>query len=278
MHPLWRRAFLWLSRLAAACADAVLSQSQAKLEMALHERVCPPHKIELLGNGIDVVRFDPAALDPAAVAAVRAGLGLPEGVPVVGFVGRLVAEKGLPELLAAARLVRDRVPALAPQSAPGVRFLLVGPGDPDKDDALQPEVAEAYGVADLCTFAGVREDLPELYALMDLFVLPSHRESFPRAPMEASAMGVPCLVSDIDGCRETVVDGLNGWLVPVGDAGALAAAIVALLADPARARAMGQAGRRLALERFDERRVFEKVQEVYERLLRQKGLPGPGES
>jgi glycosyltransferase involved in cell wall biosynthesis len=270
MHPFWRRAFLWMSRLAAACADTVLSQSEANLELAVREGVCPADKIELLGNGIDVVRFDRAALDPAAVAAVRAELGLPEGAPVVGFVGRLVAEKGLRELLAAAHLVRDRVP--------DVRFLLVGPGDPDKGDALEPEVAEAYGVAEACVFAGVREDMPEMYGLMDLFVLPSHRESFPRAPMEASAMGVPCVVSDVDGCRETVVDGVNGRLVPVGDAGALAGAVVDLLGEPVRARQMGEAGRRLALERFDERRVFEKVQTVYRRLLREKGLPVPGGS
>jgi glycosyltransferase involved in cell wall biosynthesis len=121
----------------------------------------------------------------------------------------------------------------------------------------------------------MRHDMPELYALMDLFVLPSRRESFPRSPMEASAMGVPSIVTDIPGCREVVEHGRNGLLVPLGDVDALVRAILGLLSDPERAKRMGQEGRRIALERFDERLVFEKVKAEYARLLRQKGLPVP---
>jgi glycosyltransferase involved in cell wall biosynthesis len=183
---------------------------------------------------------------------------------VVGFVGRLVAEKGVPELLAAARMVRDAIPK--------TRFLFVGPADWDKPDALAPEAAAEQGVADRCVFAGMRDDMPELYALMDVFVLPTHRESFPRSPMEASAMGVPCVVTDIPGCREVVEDGRNGRLVPVGDVPALAVAILDLLTDRDKARRMGEAGRRLALERFDEELVFGRVKAEYARLLKEKGL------
>ena len=132
-----------------------------------------------------------------------------------------------------------------------------------------------FGVAGACHFLGWRQDMPELYALMDVLVLPSHREGFPAAPMEAAAMGVPCVVTDIRGCRETVVDGANGLRVPVRDAGALGDAMKALLLDPARARRMGEAGRRLALERFDQRRVFETVKAEYRRLLLARGLPAP---
>jgi glycosyltransferase involved in cell wall biosynthesis len=267
MRPLWRRLFLLLARVAAGCADAVLSQSRSKLRMAVEEGICPPAKIKYLGNGIDVDRFDRDRLDPAALDRTRRELGLPAGVPVVGFVGRLVAEKGIPELLAAARIVRRQVPA--------ARFLLVGPIDHDKPDALTPRVAGEYGLEGACLFAGMRHDMPEIYALMDVFAFPSHRESFPRAPMEAAAMGLPCVASDIAGCREAVEAGVNGLLVPRGDTAALAGAILDLLHDRDRARRLGQAGRRLASERFDERLVFARVEAEYARLLRAKGLPLP---
>jgi len=267
MHPFWRWLFIQMARLAAACAGLVLSQSRANLEMALREGICPPDKIELLGNGIDVARFDPGVVGPAAAERVRRELALPPDAPVVGFVGRLVAEKGVLELLAAARIVLDWVPA--------AHFLFVGPLDGEKPDALHPGVARDQGLAGACIFAGMRQDMPELYALMDLFVLPSHRESFPRSPMEASAMGVPCVVTGVPGCREAVEHGRNGLLVPLGDVEALAWAILRLLADPDEARRLGREGRRLALERFDERSVFERVEAGYARLLAERGLPLP---
>jgi glycosyltransferase involved in cell wall biosynthesis len=93
--------------------------------------------------------------------------------------------------------------------------------------------------------------------------------------MEASFMGVPSVVSDIRGCREVVEHGQNGWLVPLGDVRALADAILWLLKNPHEAKRMGEAGRRLARERFDERRVFDKVKAEYTRLLQDKGLLDP---
>lgn len=267
MHPAWRILFLGLARVAAGCADVVLSQSQDHLDMAVRERICPPAKVKLLGNGIDVTRFHRAALDPAAVDRTRVALGLRPGEPVVGFVGRLVAEKGILEILEAAALIRRQIP--------DTRFLFVGPLDYDKEDALTPAVAADFGLDGACVFAGMRDDMPEIYALMDIFLLPSHRESFPRSPMEASAMEVPCIVSDVPGCRQTVEHGHNGLRIPVRDASALAAAALTLLTDREQARRMGLEGRHLALQRFDEQLVFDRVKAEYAHLLAEKGLPVP---
>jgi glycosyltransferase involved in cell wall biosynthesis len=188
---------------------------------------------------------------------------------VIGFVGRLVAEKGVKELLLAARAVRRRFPA--------VRFLMVGAHDAERPDHLAPaDLAHLVdGLEGACVFTGVREDMPELYAAMDVFALPSYREGFPRSPMEAAAMNVPCVVTDVRGCRQVVAHGRNGLLVPVGVSSALAEALLALLEDPVRARRMGDEGRRRALAEFDERRVFAIVLEEYERLLQAKGLARP---
>ncbi len=267
MHPVLRHFYIIIEKIAARCSDVVLSQNREDIETAVREGICPREKIKRLGNGIDVQCFNPDTLSPKDLARKRLEVGLPNGARVVGFVGRLVREKGLLELFAAARIVRKRVP--------DVRFLLVGPVDTHKRDALTPDTAQEYGMADVCHFLGMRYDMPELYALMDVFVLPSHREGFPRAPMEASAMKVPCVVTDIRGCREAVEHGRNGLLVPLGDVQALADAVVELLTDQEKARRMGEEGRRMALERFDERLVFEKVRAEYARLLREKGLPVP---
>ncbi len=266
-HFALRRLYVSIERMAARCSDVILSQSREDIDTALRERICAPEKIRNLGNGIDVDRFDRRKVDPNGLAAKRDKLGLPTSVPVVGFVGRLVAEKGLRELMGAARKVLS--------VSPRVRFLFVGPTDQEKSDSLTPDIAEEYGVSTACIFTGRREDMADLYAMMDVFVLPSHREGLPRAPMEASAMMVPCVVTNIRGCREVVEHGRNGLLVPVGDVDALANAIVELLNDKEKARNMGEEGRRIALERFDERRVFETVIAEYGRLLRAKGLCVP---
>jgi glycosyltransferase involved in cell wall biosynthesis len=161
------------------------------------------------------------------------------------------------------------------QKETDVRFLLVGPIDDQKADMLTPGMARQAGVEEMCVFTGLRNDMPEMYALMNVFVLPSHREGFPRSPMEASAMGVPCVVTNIRGCREAVEHGRNGLLVPLGDVQALAGTISELLTDREKALRMGQEGRRMAMERFDERAVHEKVKSEYGRLLAEKGLCRP---
>lgn len=258
--PVPRRFYIAMERIAALCSDAILSQNQEDMKTAVAERIAKPELLEWLGNGIDVRRFDRARLSEAALADLASNIGLDNSAPVVGFVGRLVEEKGILDLLEAAQI--------AAESIPDVQLLIVGPYDDEKPDALRPDVAERYGLADKCRFLGMRDDMPELYALMDVLVLPSYREGFPRAPMEASAMGVPAIVTDIRGCREAVRDGDNGLHFPVGDADALAGKLVRILSDDSLRARMGAAGRKMAEEEFDEQKVFDRVLQAYERLLR----------
>jgi glycosyltransferase involved in cell wall biosynthesis len=259
MKPWLRRFYIWMERLAAKCSDTILSQNREDMATAVAERIAKPEQMKWLGNGIDVARFDRQRLLDTTLEDLRQEICIDSQAPVIGFVGRLVEEKGILDLLEAAKVVV--------QAIPNAQFLIVGPYDDDKPDALRPDVAERYGVAANCRFVGMRDDMPELYALMDVLVLPSYREGFPRAPMEASAMGIPTLVTDIRGCREAVDHGDNGLMFPVGDADALARALIELLGDEGRRAQMGAAGRRIAEERFDEQRVFDRVLSEYERLL-----------
>ncbi len=255
-----------MSRIAAACADVVLCQSRQATE-AMAATLSRRDGVAHLGNGIDVRRFDRSRVSQADVDQARLDLGINPREPIVGFVGRLVREKGLVDLFEAMRLVRQQVPH--------VQLLVVGPADDGKPDAIRTDEAERLYSGDRCVFTGLRTDMPLLYALMDVFVLPSHREGFPRAPMEASAMGVPCIVTDIPGCREVVEHGRNGLQVPVSDPVCLADAIVTLLTRQDLARQMGVEGRQAALARFDEERIFGTVKATYARVLSKKGIALP---
>ncbi len=267
MAPLRRRFYVALEKAAARCSTLILSQNREDMATALREGICPADRIAHLGNGIDLQRFAPCAVTALQRERARREIGLPDGAKVVGFVGRLVAEKGLEELFEAAAIVRRRLPS--------VRFLFVGGTDGEKADALDPLQAHGLGRRGFARFVGHRTDMPVMYSLMDVLALPSHREGFPRAVMEASAMGVPCVVTDVRGCREAVEDGVNGSRVPLGDVPALADALVDILCDPNAARLMSVGGRRMALQQFDQTNVFDTVKSHYARLLADAGIRAP---
>lgn len=266
--PVTKRVVVYgLERIAATCSDAELVQNQEDLPV-LRRLGIPDDRLRLLGNGVDLSRFRPGALDPGALRALRAEFGAgPEDV-VVGLVGRLVLEKGYLEVFEAVRRLRDRCPQM--------RTVVVGPTDHDKADAVPQEDidrATALGVR----FLGMRRDVERLYEAMDVHVLASHREGFPRAAMEAAAMGLPIVATDIRGCRQVVEDGVTGRLVPPRDPAALATAIETLLTDAALRRAMGAAARRKARAEFDQQRVIDVTLGTYQDLLDRRGRRAPAE-
>jgi glycosyltransferase involved in cell wall biosynthesis len=242
-----------LERVAAAFGHVELVQNPEDVTTLVEHLRVPARKVRLLGNGIDLRRFDPTAVHDGARQALRAEWGIADDEVVYGTVGRLVREKGLVELLDAAHRIR----------AGGVsaRLVVVGPADTDKADALDT-AAVARAAADGVVFTGARTDMPECYAALDVFVTASWREGFPRSAMEAAAMGLPTVASDIRGNRQ-VVDLTTGVLVPVRDAEALAAAITDLVGDPARRRAMGTAARAKAEADFDQTRVIARTLHAY---------------
>lgn len=261
----------WTRRTGVYAAEAVASRfSDAELiqnpeDFELMRRLRLTRRARLVGNGVDLERFDPDRFTNAERRAVRKELGVEPNQLVVGTVGRLVAEKGYRELFAAVR-------RLDPS-----RYVLVviGAEDPDKRDALSKDLL-ARARADGVRFLGHRDDVDALYAAMDVFVLASHREGYPRAAMEAAAMGLPVVATDIRGCREVVQPGQNGLLVPPRDASSIADSIARLGNSAGLRAAMGGAGRALARDRFDERNVARIVLDTYGEVAERKGIPrGP---
>ena len=258
--PLKRGLVYALEAVAARFSHVELHQNYEDLEFCRKSRILPRGKGQLLGNGVNLERFDRDKVDPGARARLRAEWGAGDDDIVVGMVGRMVAEKGYPELFEAATKLGE-----------GYLVVAVGPDDPDKADALPPDAvanARSAGVK----FLGMRTDVEDLYSAMDLFVLPSHREGFPRAAMEAAAMGLPVVATDIRGCRQVVEDGVNGILIPVQDPDALAAAIRKLGEDRELLQKMSSASARIARERFDEDEVVRKVMDSYREGLTVRGL------
>ena len=270
MRPAARRFYIAMETVAAWCSHHILSQNAEDIQTAVKEGICQPNRIQFLGNGIDLTQFDPDTIAAEDERRCREKLGIAADAPVVGFVGRLAARrKGFLDFLAAARDIAARLPQ--------VRFLIAGDADLGKPDAVDPSVAADYGIADRCVFVGQRpnDELPPLYKIMNVLVLPSLFEGVPRVVMEAAAMGTPCVVTDVKGNREAVTHDRNGLLVPFGDVPALTSAIVRILSERDTAQRMSAAARQLAAERFDERLVFAKVQAAYAGLLRAKHLPPP---
>lgn len=248
---------------AARFSDLELYQSAEDLAWASRLHLVRPGRAVHLGNGVDLTAFSPELAGEERVRKLRAELGFGEDELVVGTVGRMVREKGHEELFEAARIVRAR--------RPEVRFLAVGESDGDKSDAVTEEAIDAAR-GDF-VFTGWREDVAEIMALLDVFVLPSWREGLPRSAVEAAASGLPQVLTGIRGCREVVRDGVEGLLVPPRDPERLADAILRLVGDPSVRQRMAIATRERAESLFDERRVTAVVVGETRRLLRVRRLP-----
>lgn len=162
----------------------------------------------------------------------------PGGVPVVTMAARLLKDKGVVEFVEAARLLKSR--------GANARFWLAGAPDPDNPTSVTEDEVSAWGKVGLIEPLGFRKDVAAVFARSHLIVLPSYREGLPKVLIEAAACGRAVVTTDTPGCRDAIVPGETGLLVPPRDAPALADAIQSLLENPERRRQMGAAGRRLA--------------------------------
>jgi glycosyltransferase involved in cell wall biosynthesis len=254
--PGWKsRAFLATERGLARISDALVAVSPAIRDELLDLGIGRPDQWRVIPVGLDL--HDLLTLDVDRVRA-RQALGLPQTGSVVGIVGRLVPIKDHVTFLdAAARIAHDRS---------DVTFVVVGGGELRSE----LEVRARHLLGDRCRFLGWVMDLTTLYAALDLVVLASRNEGTPVALIEAGAAGKPVVATRVGGVADVVQDGKTGLLVPPGDPAAVAAGISALLDDPARARALGEAARGEANARFTIERLADDLTRLYGELLARK--------
>jgi glycosyltransferase involved in cell wall biosynthesis len=226
-----------VQRIAYTTAHRVVANSQAAEKRLRFEGV-PPHKIEVIHNGVDPAAFAPREYSQR-----------PRRIAIVAC---LREEKRIDVLIAAAPRVLARYP--------DAEFWVVGDGT-CRDQLMS--LARTAGVFPRFRFFGHREDVPALLAEADLFVLPSRSEAFPNAVTEAMAAGLPVVATDVGGIPELVVDGLTGRLVPPGDAVALGRALLDMLDEPTRAAECGRAGRHRIEQKYSMDRMVDRFATLY---------------
>ena len=263
----FKRLILRLSeQMACLLARRVLCVSHSIREVALAERLCPPGKIKVLlngsGNGVDAVsRFNPARADDQLRQQTRAQIGIPADALVIGFVGRVVRDKGVTELAEAWLRLRDEF---------GLAYLLlVGPFEPQ--DPLPAETVHLLRNDPRIRLIDFVADTFPFYVAMDVVALPSYREGFPNVPLEAAAMQLPVVATRVPGCVDAVQDGSTGTLIPSRDAQALAVALRTYLADAELRYRHGSAAREYVLTNFKPQDIWEALYHEYKELLSQYG-------
>jgi glycosyltransferase involved in cell wall biosynthesis len=216
----------------------------------------PASSIEVIHNAIDIDAWSLGRVNES----MRERLGLKGAFPVVGYVGRIMPEKDLVTWLRAA--------AILVRAQPTARFVLVGDGRDDHTQRKLVELAHALGIGDRVIFTGYQRELLAAYASFDMFLLTSRREGLPNSLLEAMAMGVPVVTTDVAGAKELVIDGETGFVLPQGDVERIGSALVVLAGNDRMRKQFGQAGRHRVECEFAFASRMRRVEDLYERVLR----------
>jgi glycosyltransferase involved in cell wall biosynthesis len=258
----WRRAILWLAEyVACRFATEALCVSLSLREVVVHAGLCPAEKIKTLGygasHGVDLTRFNRQACRADSRDCVRRRYDIPPAATVVGFVGRLVNDKGIKEL-------SEAWPELT-VAFPDAHLLLCGafePHDPVPLDVVNRLRADPrVHITDR-----FEADMVSIYTALDICVLPTYREGLPNVALESAALEIPIVATRVPGCVDAVIDGVTGILVEPKNARALATALRLLIANPELRLRLGRAARAFVAERFSESAVSETLLQEYQRM------------
>ena len=241
---LLRRLASWLYRMNLRGTEVIFENPEDQKIFIEWRFIKPEQGHLILGTGVDVERFRPTSRE--------------NNPPIVLFSSRMLITKGVLEYVDAIRILNDK----------GVtaRFALAGKADPGNPASIPEEQIEAWKQSDLVEWWGWQDDMPAALARTDIFCLPSYREGVPNALLEATACGLPIVTTDTPGCRDVVTDGVNGLLVPVKNAQAIADALELLIVDRELRSRMGKAGREIAVT-FSDIKVNRETLAVYSQIL-----------
>jgi glycosyltransferase involved in cell wall biosynthesis len=256
-----KRAVLgWTERIAVACSHQVFCLSPSLRDRAVAFNLVSPNNAVLLKNGgfgVNLEQFAPSTTGSSETTDLRRRLGIPSGAPVVGFVGRFVKDKGVKQLLEAFDQLHPMYPEL--------RLLMVG--DFEDGDPVEPGLRQYIENTTAIIRPGFMSDTAPYFKLMDVCVLPTYREGFGQVSAEAQASGVPVVTTNATGAIDSVIDGVTGIIVPVGDSAALAEAIAKLLGDSVLRSAMGRAGREWTERDFRPQVIWDQRVQLYRDLV-----------
>ena len=267
--PFLHRVFYFASELATSrMVDLFITLNDADACAMVKYKLASADRVVSLRYeyGVDLSRFDPDKIDMAQFQELRKKHHLNDGAPVIGFAGRMIGAKGILDLFEAYRQIRAR----------GTRAKLAYLGDTlssDKDSSsveLLRALVRKSGFEDDVTFFGLQKNVPLYLSLMDVVVLPSHYEGFPRIPVEAGAMRKPSVCTAVAGVEVAVDEGETGFIVPIKDPKRLAAAIEKIITDPLLSRAMGNKARARVAELFDQNKIVDQQVRIYQEFFMKK--------
>ena len=239
--------------------DWLLLQSREDYELSVKNRFKPANRIIHISNGVDIYnKFNPKLISNEKQIELKKSFGIKEDEIVFSFIGRLVKEKGIFELVRAFKQIKEKVNA---------KLLLIGTLSQSERDQGSYNVLKEMLDDHRIIETGYRSDIPELLSISDVFVLPSYREGLPRSIIEAMAMGKPIIATNIRGCREEVFDGENGFLVDRQNIDQLSEKMFLLASQPDMRQKFGLKSREIAEELFDEQKVIDKQLDLFERLV-----------
>lgn len=243
-------------------ATKVYPNSKGLYDFILANQFTTENKLKIIANGssngIDTTHFSPEKITEDECINLKVKLGvLPEDFVFV-FVGRLVGDKGINEL----------VIAYAQLKTPNSKLLLVGPLETELDP-LQPEILKEIESNPNIINVGFQSDVRPYFAISDCLVFPSYREGFPNVVMQAGAMGLPCIVSDINGCNEIIIEGENGVIIPVKNVEAIKVAMFKMRNDVQWCQKLKQNSRKLIQQRYEQQVVWKELLGEYNRLISQ---------
>lgn len=266
-----RKLLNFIEKLTYQCATKVYPNSQRLLDFILEEKFAELKKLKVIGNGssngIDTMSFNPYMV-PIDKRQLTGKLGIQPNDFVFIFVGRLVGDKGINELVTAFKqigaLARSRV----------CKLLLVGSFEAELDP-LETDILKEIGTNSHIVSVGFQSDVRPYFAIADALVFPSYREGFPNVVMQAGAMGLPAIVTDINGCNEIIIEERNGLIIPAKNVEALKNAMVKLMENKGLYRKLQSNARQMIKDRYEQQMVWQAMLEEYKYLLKEKGLSAP---
>ena len=254
-----------VEKLTYAAATCVYPNSKKLYKFIVNERYARPAKLKVIANGssngINSSFFSRVKITDEVVHSLRRELGISAEDFVFIFVGRLVGDKGINELIEAFQQIKGKF----------VKLLLVGALE-SKLDPLKPESISAIDSNPNIISAGFQKDVRPFFAVANVLVFPSYREGFPNVVMQAGAMELPAIVSNINGCNEIIVEGENGIIVPVKNVDAIQKAMDIMLINTELYLKMKENSRKMITDRYEQQVVWEALLDEYKRLLKEKGL------
>ncbi len=255
-----------VEKLTYACATGVYPNSKGLYDFILKEKFTKPEKLNIIAggssNGINTKHFNPELFRETEKEKLRNSLSISANDFVFVFVGRLVGDKGINELVSAFKSLS------AKNKTQGSKLLLVGPLETELDPLEQETLQEIERNPNIIA-VGYQNDVRPYFAISNALVFPSYREGFPNVVMQAGAMGLPAIVSNINGCNEIIKDRENGVIIPVKNTAAIEETMSQFLEDKEFVSELKQKARSLIVERYEQSKVWNALLDEYNRLLKE---------